>query len=62
MLDQFQGNTVELWGEDLAEETEEKRNGRGSVVACDFYVVGGGGYCRYSDKGVAAECGAGVCW
>ena len=40
MLDQFQGNTAELWGEDPAEETEEKRNGRGSVVACDFYNAG----------------------
>jgi len=40
MLDQFQGNTPELWGEDANDDTEEKAAARGSVVACDFYNAG----------------------
>lgn len=35
MLDQLQGNTDELWGNDGSAEDE-----RGSVVACDFYNAG----------------------
>jgi len=40
MLDQFQGNPPELWGEDAEDDTDEKRAARGSVVACDFYNAG----------------------
>ena len=41
MLDQLQGNTNELWGEDAdAVVDDEESSTRGSVVACDFYNSG----------------------
>jgi uncharacterized protein with NAD-binding domain and iron-sulfur cluster len=42
MLDQLQGNTDELWGDEKDDSDKSSSSSpRGSVVACDFYNAGG---------------------